>query len=55
MENQMKSHEDVHKAIHETRRTIKRIRAILRLIRDETGYNIYYRENRFYRNISRKM
>lgn len=55
MENQMKSHEDVHKAIHETRRTIKRIRALLRLIRDEIGYGNYYRENRFYRDISRIM
>lgn len=55
LENQMKSPVDVHKAIHETRRTIKRIRAVLKLIRDETGYNNYYRENSFYRDISRRM
>lgn len=44
---------DVHKSIHEIRKSIKRIRAVLRLIREEIGYSSYYRENVFYRNINR--
>lgn len=47
--------EDVHKAIHEIRKSIKRIRAVLRMIRDEIGYSSYYRENVFYRDLSRKL
>lgn len=47
--------EEVHKSIHETRKSIKRIRAVLRLIRDEIGYSSYYRENTFYRDLSRKL
>ncbi|MCK4751050.1 MAG: CHAD domain-containing protein, partial [Bacteroidales bacterium] len=45
--------EDMHKSIHEIRKSIKRIRAVLRLIREEIGYSTYYRENVFYRDISR--
>lgn len=52
---QIRNEEDVHKAIHESRRSIKRIRAILRLIRDEIGYSDYFRENRFYRDLARRM
>jgi CHAD domain-containing protein len=47
--------EDVHKAIHEIRKSIKRIRAVLRMIRDEIGYSSYYRENVFYRDLSRNL
>jgi hypothetical protein len=47
--------EQVHKAIHEIRKSMKRIRAVLRLIRDEIGYSDYYRENVFYRDLSRKL
>ena len=42
-------------AVHEIRRTIKRFRAILRLIRDEIGYAAFYRENRFYRELSARL
>lgn len=44
-----------HVAIHATRKTIKRIRALLKMIRDGAGYGVYLRENRFYRNISRHL
>ncbi len=44
---------DIHTSIHEIRRNIKKIRAVLRLIRDEAGYGFYYRENRFYRDQGR--
>ncbi len=47
--------QDVHKAIHETRKSIKRIRAVLRMIRDEIGYSSYFRENVFYRDLSRNL
>ncbi|MCK5136933.1 MAG: CHAD domain-containing protein [Bacteroidales bacterium] len=55
MEDQIRNQADVHKAIHESRKSIKRIRAVLQLIRDEIGYSHYYRENRFYRDLSRRM
>ena len=47
--------DEVHKSIHETRKSMKRIRAVLRMIRDEIGYSSYYRENTFYRDLSRKL
>jgi CHAD domain-containing protein len=47
--------EDVHVSIHEIRKSIKRIRAVLRLIREEIGYSSYYRENLFYRDLSRSI
>jgi CHAD domain-containing protein len=47
--------EDVHKAIHESRKSMKKIRAVLRMIRDEIGYSSYYRENIFYRDLSRNL
>ena len=47
--------EQIHRAIHEIRKSMKRIRAVLRMIRDETGYSTYYRENIFYRDLSRKL
>jgi CHAD domain-containing protein len=50
-----KSREEVHKSIHETRKSMKRIRAVLRMIRDEIGYSSYYRENTFYRDLGREL
>jgi len=50
-----KSQEEVHKSIHESRKSMKRIRAVLRMIMDEIGYSSYYRENAFYRDLSRKL
>ena len=50
-----KDPEEVHKSIHETRKSMKRIRAVLRMIRDEIGYSSYYRENAFYRDLSRNL
>ncbi|MCK4749929.1 MAG: CHAD domain-containing protein, partial [Bacteroidales bacterium] len=55
MEEGIMNRENDHATIHETRRTLKRIRSILRLIRDEIGYSHYFRENRFYRDISGRM
>ena len=50
-----KGQEEVDKSIHETRKSMKRIRAVLRMIRDEIGYSSYYRENTFYRDLGRKL
>lgn len=46
---------DVHKAIHEIRKSIKRVRAVLRLIRFETGDSFYRKENTYFRDLSRKI
>lgn len=43
------------KAIHDARKGLKRIRAALRLIRDELGDEIYQRENRCYRDVGRML
>ena len=40
-------------AVHNARKTFKRIRAALRLVRDETGTEWYRRENAFYRDVGR--
>lgn len=53
VQDQIQNRQDVHVPVHETRRTIKRIRAVLRMIRDEIGYSNYYRENTFYRELAR--
>jgi CHAD domain-containing protein len=42
---------DDDKRIHEVRKCFKRIRAVLRLIRDAIGYSNYYRENVFFRDL----
>lgn len=53
--DQIRRQEDAQKTIHEIRRSIKRIRAVLRLIRDEIGYSHYHRENLFFRDLARQM
>jgi CHAD domain-containing protein len=55
IQKQVNIRDEPHQAIHESRRTIKRIRALLRMIRDEIGYSTYYRENNFYRDLSRRL
>ncbi len=40
-------------AVHQARKSFKRIRAALRLVRDEIGQDWYRRENIFYRDASR--
>jgi excisionase family DNA binding protein len=41
------------KAVHDARKTCKRLRSVLRLIRDEVGYDYYRRENLRFRDASR--
>jgi len=44
-----------HKAIHQARKSFKKIRALLRLIRGAIDSDTYTKENIFYRNISRQL
>ncbi len=46
---------DRHQSVHEIRKSMKRIRAVLRLIRDEIGYSSYYRENTNFRDLARQV
>ena len=49
----IRKQEDKDEMVHEVRRTVKRIRAVLKLIRDEIGYSSYYRENLYFRDLGR--
>ena len=42
-------------AIHEARKTFKRLRSLLRLVRFETGDDFYREQNIFYRDLGRKL
>lgn len=44
---------DIDAAVHEARKSMKRLRAMLRLIRDEIGDDRYRRENELLRNTAR--
>jgi CHAD domain-containing protein len=44
---------DVGKAVHEARKAFKRVRALLRLARDQLGDEVYRRENAVYRDAGR--
>jgi CHAD domain-containing protein len=46
---------DIHLSIHEIRRNLKKIRAVLRMVRDEIGYAAYTRENTFFRDLGRML
>ncbi len=47
--------DDLDKAIHTARKSLKRIRALLRLVRDEIGEEVYRRENACYRDAGRRL
>ena len=53
--DQIENQTDIHLAIHESRRTLKRIRAVLRLTRDEIGNSNYHRENILMRDLGRRL
>jgi CHAD domain-containing protein len=53
MENESDNNFD--ESIHEARKCIKRIRAVIRLIRDDIGRQNYRKENFFFRDINRNM
>ena len=47
--------ENFDESVHEIRKCIKRIRAAVRLIRDDIGNDLYRRENYFFRDINRNL
>src|SRR5918996_391117 len=47
--------EDLGTAVHETRKSLKRLRAIARLARDELGDEAYRRENVAFRDAGRRL
>ncbi|MCB0669804.1 MAG: CHAD domain-containing protein [Saprospiraceae bacterium] len=47
--------EDIHSSIHQARKNMKMMRAVLRLIRFQLPGKIYNRENKFYRDVARRL
>lgn len=47
--------EDVHEAVHDVRKRLKKIRALLRLVRDDTGKEFYKETNVYYRDLGRML
>jgi CHAD domain-containing protein len=47
--------DDPDEAIHDARKRFKKIRAAVRLVRDEIGSDVYHRENRFFRDLGRRL
>lgn len=47
--------DDIDRGIHEARKAMKRTRALLRLVRDELGYDVYRNENVVLRDVSRHL
>jgi CHAD domain-containing protein len=52
---QLMEAEDRDEAVHEARKHFKKIRAVLRLVRDEIGEDVYKPENVCYRDAGRKL
>jgi CHAD domain-containing protein len=50
-----RSDEDLGTAIHESRKSFKRLRAVVRLARDDLGDDVYQRENTTFRDIGRSL
>jgi len=42
-----------HKGVHEARKHLKKLRALIRLVRDELGHEQYKKRNNFFRDIGR--
>lgn len=42
-------------AVHDARKRFKKVRAVLRLVRDEIGNDVYHRENTCFRNAGRRL
>jgi CHAD domain-containing protein len=47
--------EELGAAVHETRKSLKRLRATVRLVRDELGDEVYRRENGAFRDAGRRL
>jgi CHAD domain-containing protein len=53
--DRLQSGDDVAEAVHEARKSLKRLRAVVRLARDPLGNEIYRSENRAYRDTGREL
>jgi CHAD domain-containing protein len=53
--DRLESGDDVAEAVHEARKSLKRLRAVVRLARDPLGDEIYRSENRAYRDTGREL
>ena len=53
--DRLQSGDDVAEAVHEARKSLKRLRAVVRLARDPLGDDIYRSENRAYRDTGREL
>jgi CHAD domain-containing protein len=53
--DRLDSGDDVAEAVHEARKSLKRLRAVVRLARDPLGDEIYRSENRAYRDTGREL
>jgi CHAD domain-containing protein len=53
--HQLTEADDRDEAVHEARKHFKKIRAVLRLVRDEIGEDVYQPENVCYRDAGRKL
>ena len=47
--------DDLDRAVHDARTCLKKLRAVLRLVRNEIGKKIYKRENTLYRDAGRRL
>lgn len=50
-----KSENYEHEAVHDVRKRMKKIRAVIRLLRSNFGKKLYQKENGFYRDVARKL
>jgi CHAD domain-containing protein len=53
--DELRSDGDVGEAVHEVRKSFKRVRALVRLARDELGDEAYRRENAMFRDAGREL
>jgi CHAD domain-containing protein len=53
--DRLQSGDDVGEAVHEARKSFKRMRAVVRLARDPLGDEVYRRENHAYRDTGREL
>lgn len=51
----LKHKENRHAGIHKARKHFKKLRALMRLVRDELGAKAYKKQNVFYRDLGRRL
>ncbi|MEZ4829161.1 MAG: CHAD domain-containing protein [Bacteroidia bacterium] len=51
----LQAQENIHEGVHDARKSFKKIRAVIRFVRDEIGSEQYMLENTWYRDAGRKL